>query len=102
MSRGPDGGLAKTVFELVPGVWWPAADEDKCRELGRAWAEVAACTRSVIGAAGGAAGSVIGGHSGAQIDSFAAYWRRMDDGGGQGYLPAVAAAADQIAQAAYQ
>ncbi len=102
MSKGPDGGIAKRVFELVPGVWWPAADEHACRAAARAWADVASCTHAVSAAGTAAAASVITGNAGAEFDEFAAHWQRFDTGALGGFLPEVAVAAEGMSRALNQ
>jgi len=90
--------LAKRIFELVPGVWWPAADEHRCREVGKAYRDAAGCARSAARAGGAATARITALNSGADIDRFAAWWGNVGGSPGKGYLLVLADAAEQMAQ----
>ncbi|KWX00691.1 hypothetical protein TH66_03605 [Carbonactinospora thermoautotrophica] len=97
---GPKGAgeLVEQVFEHVTGLWWPEADEDKLREMARAWRDFADALEDVAQAGSAAAHRVTGEYEGAAIDAFAAFWRRYSDGD-KGALPDMAHACRAMAQA---
>ena len=102
MSDGPANGIAKAVFDLVPGLEWPAGDEDELRAAAAAWADLATVLDEIAAAATAAAGVVTGQNHGAEIDAFAAFFRRYDNGAGLGYLPESAVVSRQMASALEQ
>ncbi len=76
MSSGPDGGIAKKVFEIVPGVWWPAADEGKLHAAARTWLAAGDAVDAVTAVSDEIAHEVIAQNQGAQVDAFAKFWAR--------------------------
>ncbi|WP_311203330.1 DUF6531 domain-containing protein [Streptomyces gossypii] len=58
------------------GMWWPDADEDKCREAATAWREFATTIDEVRRATDGKASALIRNNDGEAIDAFTVFWHR--------------------------
>lgn len=98
MSDGPSSGIAAQVFDLVPGLDWPAGDERQCRAAALAWNEMAKAIGAVAVAAAAAREAMTSGSEGYQNDIFTDLVGRIDGS----YLPDAAQACRQMAQALEQ